>query len=108
MIMKDGIYFVKFSSSNDFGDGVVVVQNGVVNGGDYGFTYKGKIQNGEVTLTASQHDKSVVSVFGNINEYQIDLKATESNGGYSLVGTSPLAPGVSINAKAKFIGDLLT
>ncbi|WP_228268397.1 GrlR family regulatory protein [Acinetobacter ursingii] len=106
--MKDGIYFVKFASSNDSGDGIVVVNNGVVNGGDYGFTYKGKIVNDEVTLSASQHDKSVVSVFGNITEYQIDLKAIESNDGYDLTGTSSLAPGVTIKAKAKFIGNLLT
>lgn len=41
--MKDGIYFVHFKSNiQDFGTGTVVVQNKIINGGDFGFSYKGK------------------------------------------------------------------
>lgn len=106
--MKDGIYFVKFKSNiQDFGEGTVIVKNGVVNGGDYGFSYQGKVDNNQLKLSAKQHDKNVESVFGNITSYEIDLKINPSNNGYELIGKTDLAPGVVIQAHAKFIGDLL-
>ncbi|MCV5343099.1 negative regulator GrlR, partial [Escherichia coli] len=43
--MKNGIYFVTFSSNNhDVGQGTVVVKDNAINGGDFGFTYQGHIQ----------------------------------------------------------------
>ena len=106
--MKDGICFVKFKSNiQDFGEGTVIVKNGVVNGGDYGFSYQGKVDNNQLKLSAKQHDKSVESVFGNITSYEIDLNINPSNNGYELIGKTDLAPGVVIQAQAKFIGDLL-
>ncbi|ENU4316747.1 GrlR family regulatory protein [Acinetobacter baumannii] len=107
--MKDGIYFVKFKSNiQDFGDGTVVIKNGVVNGGDYGFTYQGKIDNNCLKLSAKQHDKNVTSVFGNITDYEIALDINPIGNDYELVGKTDLAPGVIIQVQAKFIGELLT
>jgi len=107
--MKDGIYFVKFKSNiQDSGDGIVVVKNGVVNGGDYGFTYQGKIDNNCLKLNAKQHDKSVASVFGNITNYEIALDINSIGNDYELVGKTDLAQGVVIQVQAKFIGELLT
>ncbi|WP_228711922.1 GrlR family regulatory protein [Acinetobacter sp. FDAARGOS_541] len=52
--MRDGIYFVKFKSTiQDFGEGTVVVKDGVVNGGDYGFTYRGRVENNLLKLNAN-------------------------------------------------------
>ncbi|EFO1861873.1 hypothetical protein DUZ28_23195 [Escherichia coli] len=49
--MKDGIYFVVFrSNQRDFGNGTVVVKNNAVNGGDFGFTYQGKIDGSQLIL----------------------------------------------------------
>lgn len=107
--MKDGIYFVKFKSTiQDFGEGTVVVSNGVVNGGDYGFTYQGKIDNNHIKLNAKQHDRNIESVFGNITSYEIVLNINPIENGYELVGKTDLAPGVIIQVQAKYIGDLLT
>ena len=62
--MKDGIYFVVFrSNQRDFGNGTVVVKNNAVNGGDFGFTYQGKIDGSQLILRVSQHDLNVTSVF---------------------------------------------
>lgn len=107
--MKDGIYFVVFKSNiQDFGDGTVVVRDGVVNGGDYGFSYQGKINNNSLKLNAKQHDKDVVSVFGDITSYELVLDIKPTDNGYDLVGKTDLVPGVVIQVEAKFIGDLLT
>ncbi|EPG7852124.1 negative regulator GrlR [Acinetobacter baumannii] len=106
--MKDGIYFVKFKSNiQDFGDGTVVVKNGVVNGGDYGFTYQGRIDDNCLKLSAKQHDKNVVSVFGNITDYEVVLDINSLGNDYELVGKTDLAPEVIIQVQAKFIGELL-
>ena len=43
--MRDGIYFVVFrSGQNDVGNGTVVVKDNKVNGGDFGFSYQGVVQ----------------------------------------------------------------
>ncbi|MFU9819489.1 GrlR family regulatory protein [Acinetobacter radioresistens] len=106
--MKDGIYYVKFKSNiQDFGDGTVIVQNKIINGGDYGFSYKGKIVGDEVKLDIQQHDQSVSSVMGEASKHDLYLKVQETANGYNLVGGSNFAPGVKIIVEAKFIGDLL-
>ena len=80
--MKDGIYFVVFrSNQRDFGNGTVVVKNNAVNGGDFGFTYQGKIDGSQLILRVSQHDLNVTSVVG--------------------------MPQMQISISAKYIGDLI-
>ena len=107
--MKDGIYFVKFKSNiQDFGNGTVVVKDGVINGGDYGFTYQGKVDDNCLRLSIKQHDKNVVSVFGNITNYEVALDINSVGNGYELVGKTDLAPEVIIQVQAKLIGELLT
>lgn len=106
--MKDGIYFVQFKSNiQDFGTGTVVVQNKIINGGDFGFSYKGKIEGDKVNLDIQQHDSSVSSVMGQASQHDLNLKIQETSNGYNLVGGSDFAPGVKITVEAKFIGDLL-
>ena len=106
--MKAGIYFVKFKSNiNDFGVGTIVVQDKTINGGDYGFSYKGKIVGDKINLDIQQHDKSVSSVMGQASQHDLDLNIHETSNGYNLTGGSNFAPGVKITIEAKFIGDLL-
>lgn len=106
--MKDGVYFVKFKSNiQDFGTGTVVVQNKTINGGDYGFSYKGKIEGDKVNLDIQQHDNTVSSVMGQASQHDLNLNIQETGNGYNLVGGSDFAPGVKIIVEAKFIGDLL-
>ncbi|AIL75969.1 GrlR family regulatory protein [Acinetobacter baumannii] len=106
--MKDGIYFVKFASDRDYGAGIVTIKNGIVNGGDHGFIYKGHVEGDKVNLVAKQHDSAVPSVFGNISEFDLNLVSIQTSDGYQLKGTTKLAPGSQINISAKFIGELLT
>ncbi|WP_436897706.1 GrlR family regulatory protein [Acinetobacter gyllenbergii] len=106
--MNNGIYFVNFRSNiADFGSGTVVVNNEVVNGGDYGFAYKGRIEGDNLTLRVSQHDSNVVSVMGGMGDFDLFLKIQPTGYGYHLEGETPIAPNVRIMGEAKFIGDLL-
>lgn len=105
--MKDGIYFVVFkSNSQDFGTGTVVVRDGTVNGGDFGYSYKGKIQNDSITLSIEKHNPQVTSVFGDINRFQLELNVGATHHGYMLKGGVNGLVGTEIVIDAKCIGDL--
>ncbi|MBE0148301.1 GrlR family regulatory protein [Serratia sp. PL7] len=106
--MKNGIYYVVFQSNNqDFGTGTVVVKDNKVNGGDYGFTYKGMADGNKVTLHVSQHDRNVTSVFGGVSAFNLDLVVNESGNNYVLKGTVAGMPSSLIQIQAKFIGDII-
>lgn len=106
--MKDGIYFVVFrSNQQDFGNGTVVVKNGTVNGGDYGFTYQGKIEGNQIVLRVFQHDLSATSVFPGVHNFELSLSLQESGRDYQLNGNVVGMPEMKISIGAKFIGDLL-
>lgn len=106
--MKDGIYFVVFKSGqNEVGNGTVVVKNDAVNGGDFGFTYRGNVDNGRLNLHVSQHDPRAQNVIPGLNEYSMDLDVREIAGGYNLHGNIAGVPNASLAVHAKFIGDLI-
>ncbi|ECY3258057.1 negative regulator GrlR [Salmonella enterica subsp. enterica serovar Alachua] len=106
--MKNGIYFVVFSSNeNDFGNGTVVVQNGVVNGGDFGFTYQGKVDGDHLNLHVYQHDPRVTAVFHGVSDFNLALTVHEQPQGYTLSGSVVGMPSTQIAIRAKFIGELL-
>ncbi|HCR1927256.1 TPA: negative regulator GrlR [Enterobacter roggenkampii] len=106
--MKDGIYFVVFrSGQNDVGNGTVVVKDDAVNGGDYGFTYKGRINDGKLKLHVSRHDPSARNVIAGLNDYVMDLSVRDIGGGYFLEGSIAGVQGASLAVQAKFIGDLV-
>nr|WP_318379414.1 GrlR family regulatory protein [uncultured Enterobacter sp.]DAL22046.1 MAG TPA_asm: negative regulator [Caudoviricetes sp.] len=106
--MKDGIYLVAFrSGQNDVGSGTVVVKDDAVNGGDYGFTYQGRIQDGKLNLHVSRHNPSAQNVIAGLNDYVMDLSVREIGDGYFLEGSIAGVPGASLAVQAKFIGNLI-
>ncbi|MFW0973706.1 GrlR family regulatory protein [Leclercia pneumoniae] len=106
--MKNGIYYVVFSSNHqDFGNGTVVVKDGVVNGGDFGFTYQGKVEGSVLNLHVFQHDPNVTAVFQGVNNFNLALSVNEIAGGYLLTGSVVGMSSAQIAIRAKFIGDLL-
>lgn len=105
--MKDGIYYVVFRSNNqDFGNGTVVVKDDVINGGDFGFTYKGGTAGDKVMLNVIQHDRAASSVFGDLTNFNLNLTINEVTSGYQLHGGVEGMPSAIIQINAKFIGDL--
>lgn len=106
--MKNGIYFVVFSSNQqDFGSGTVVVRDGVVNGGDFGFTYQGRQDGNKLTLHVFQHDPNVTAVFQGVNNFNLDLVVQDVGAGYQLVGSVVGMPSAQIAIRAKFIGEII-
>ncbi|EDX4489075.1 negative regulator GrlR [Salmonella enterica subsp. salamae] len=106
--MKDGIYFVVFrSNQRDFGNGTVVVKNDAVNGGDFGFTYQGKIEGNQLMLRVSQHDLSATSVFPGVKNFELSLSLQEQGRNYQLNGSVVGMPQMQISIGAKYIGDLI-
>ncbi|QCJ70459.1 negative regulator GrlR [Moellerella wisconsensis] len=105
--MKDGIYYVTFRSNmQDFGNGTVVVRNHEVNGGDFVYSYKGRVLANDVILQLEQHDKSVTSVFGDVGNFTLGLFTLTTPTGYILRGGVQGMPETMIEVEAKFIGDL--
>lgn len=106
--MKNGIYFVTFSSNNhDVGQGTVVVKDNAINGGDFGFTYQGHIQVDKLDLHVSQHNPQAVNVIQGVNNYTMEMSIEEKQGGYVLSGSVRGIPQARLTVKAKFIGDLV-
>ncbi len=106
--MKDGIYFVVFrSGQNDVGNGTVVVKDNAVNGGDFGFTYQGRIQDGILKLHVSRHNQAAQNVIAGLNDYVMELSVRDIADGYYLEGSIAGVPGASLAIQAKFIGKLV-
>jgi len=106
--MKDGIYFVVFKSGqNDVGNGTVVVKGDAVNGGDFGFTYQGRIAGGKLNLHVSRHNPNAQNVIAGLNEYVMELAIRDNGDGYYLDGNIAGVPGASLAVQAKFIGNLI-
>jgi len=105
--MKDGIFYVVFrNSGHGFGEGTVVINNNKVNGGDSNHTYSGHIKDNLVKLNVHKHRKSALSIFDQESNYRINLTFQESGFGLSLKGHVENNQDITIEADAKFIGEL--
>ena len=81
--MQNGIYHVRFSSSvGGAGEGLAVVKDGAVNGGDTGYLYLGQLaasgQTVSGNLQVQRWNPGTVSVFGPLGNFALDL-AGQSN-----------------------------
>jgi len=107
--MKDGIYFVRFSRDlQDFGEGIAVIQNNTVNGGDYVCTYKGKAASNKLDLHVTQHNPSVETIFGNIQDFILQLNIIPSEDGYQLSGTVKDNNNLQVAVSVRYLGEVLS
>lgn len=83
------------------------MKEGAVNGGDFGFTYQGRIQDGKLNLNVSRHNPSAQNVIAGLNDYVMDLSVRDIGDGYYLEGTIAGVPGANLAVQAKFIGGLI-
>lgn len=108
MAMQDGLYKVQFQTPRGIGFGVVVLQNGQLRGGDSMMYYRGTYtQNAdkfsaEVESNAHSHPPGMISVFGQ-DHVNISIAGTSSGNTAQLTGTSPQAPGVTLQATLTWI-----
>lgn len=83
--MKPGIYHVTFSSptSHISGEGLAVITDGAINGGDQGYLYTGKFTAADSVLssklTVKQWRANFSGVFGNLSGFDLDLKGRVSD-----------------------------
>ncbi|MFC0226918.1 GrlR family regulatory protein [Serratia aquatilis] len=106
--MNDGIYYVSFFSNNqDFGTGTIVVKDKKVNGGDYGFTYRGHVKGSVLTLHILQHDRGVSSFYAGMTSFHLILDIKKLGNDYVLQGGVEGMPSTGIKIQAKFIGDMV-
>jgi len=99
----DGLWIVQYEGTQGEGAGVVVLVQGRVLGGDYGYTYEGDYIVKEEWIAASIHVANflpnIASVLGYVGDFDLELKAPIQEhviqATLSLVGN----PGVSIAAK---------
>ncbi|HGA7339247.1 TPA: GrlR family regulatory protein [Salmonella enterica subsp. enterica serovar Saintpaul] len=107
--MKDGIYRVVFESSlPSFGEGIVVISDGKVHGGDIGFVCRGRLARPVMELSISQYDNELPSVLGMEGNYDLVLKYEKTGDNeYYFTGYVKGDESRVITANAVFITGLL-
>ncbi|MBU4388723.1 MAG: hypothetical protein KKB23_04205 [Proteobacteria bacterium] len=76
--MFDGLWTVEFISTiNQYGSGVLIVNGDKLLGGDDGYYYSGtwtiRGNTIEATIAVLKHNPNSISVFGNIDHFQLNL-----------------------------------
>jgi hypothetical protein len=107
--MKDGIYHVEFASAmGAAGDGLVVIKDGSINGGDGGYLYQGKLETPTPELLRGQlqvkrWNAGRVSVFGPLNDFVLDLSGHVANDSFTVNGGVPGHPGMKIKITGRML-----
>jgi hypothetical protein len=109
--MKNGLYGVVFSTPLGQGGGVAVFRDGRILGGDSMMSYVGdyEIKDGKVRATVAFKPHGAVipgmsPVFG-VERGTIVLTGPVTADRATLIGESPAAPGVKLDALVEFITD---
>ena len=111
--MINGIYHVKFSSSNHvFGEGLAFVNSEAVNGGDHGYLYLGRIASNGGSLSGRlqirRWNSAVASVFGALQSFDLDLTGTQnaSDRSFQVAGNVSGHPAQRITISGRFLSEL--
>ncbi|WP_095093985.1 GrlR family regulatory protein [Pseudomonas sp. Irchel 3A5] len=109
--MANGIFHVDFrASTGDHGDGLVVVKDGAVNGGDPNYLYQGKVPNEsgpfESNFTVRKWREGNTNVVG-LDDYTLLAKGQVNYeaGTIELEGAVVGAPQLTIQLKGRKIQD---
>ncbi len=112
--MREGIYRIVFiSMGGESGDGMVVVRNGQINGGDSCHTYQGTYHADENTgavessLVIARHSKPLSQVFGDAVEISLDLIGQFSSDEFEMSGHIVSSGGVTVNAYGRLLRDFV-
>lgn len=101
--MQNGIYHVRFSSSvGGAGEGLAVVKDGAVNGGDAGYLYLGQLMAAGQALSGQlqvqRWNPNTISVFGPLGNFALDLagEVSAANDGFTVSGGIAGQPNLKI------------
>ena len=103
--MLEGIYKVSFSSNDqDHGEGIVVIKNNAINGGDYGYVYKGLICDNTTKLSVEQWNPTSISVFGSLTKFNLELTfISKDQSSFTATGNIENAPQFEITIQGTML-----
>jgi hypothetical protein len=108
--MRDGLYKAHFQTPIGSGDGVVVLQDGKLRGGDSMIYYVGSYSQNDdqfaaqVTTNVHSRPPGMRSVFGR-DQANITVQGTTTGDTAQMTGTSPDAPGLTFQATLTRLSD---
>ena len=110
--MISGIYLVTFIADNNrFGEGIVVVKDGSVNGADATYLYRGHFDYYGDDIKASvevRHYRGPLNaVLGPLKQFNLSLSGKLSGDNFQVSGGIANMPGVSITITGSRIADLV-
>ncbi len=109
--MLKGLFHVHFAANdNNFGEGLVVVDKGYVNGGDYGYLYQGRFDyygnDLQATIEVKHYNGPPNSVMGPLREFTLNLSGKTTDSSFEVKGGIPDVPNISIKISGKKVADL--
>lgn len=87
--MKDGIYKLIFNTNvnkNGALDGIVVVQNGKINGGDYVCIYKGSVNGKTASVKSIPYNKNDTTAFNGHSVLDLEIQIEDHMSHYLFKG----------------------
>lgn len=109
--MKDGIYHTNFTSSLGItGDGLVVVKDGSVNGGDPAYLYTGTITSnsnwiaGQININ-KWNQAGNDSVFGATNNFDLAVQGNATDKNFTISGHMVGQPALKITIEGTFLSE---
>ena len=111
--MTYGIYYIIFKSYlGIIGDGLVVVDDGKVHGGDSRYLYRGTYQVAGTSIRAeiqvSYYRGTLKSVFGPLSKFDLTLSGNATDEAFTLSGHMPGRSQVALTIEGQKQSDLVT
>ncbi len=107
--MKDGIYKLIFNTNvnrNGQLDGIVVVKDEKINGGDYVCYYKGSVNGREASVKSTPHNKNDTTAFNGKEPLDLTLIMEEHGSHYLFKGHIKGDPSKIIHGQLNFLSAL--
>ncbi|HHR0680468.1 TPA: hypothetical protein ACS1FU_003078 [Klebsiella aerogenes] len=107
--MKNGIYKVIFNSNvnkNGNCDGIVTINDGHLNGGDYVCYYKGVFEGNNIKLNVVRHNPHDTTVFNGLDDVVLDLIVNEMAGGGVFNGKVVGKSELTISGSLQFLSEI--
>ena len=116
--IKNGLYGIHFQNAGvDFGSGVVSLRDGVLCGGDMGFSYQGRLEvvagdeervSVALCLQVKKWNPSIPSVIPGVNAYRLVVRGDyhPATATLALQGYPDAVPGVCLQIVAHHIDEL--
>ncbi|MCJ7777103.1 MAG: hypothetical protein MUP16_02165 [Sedimentisphaerales bacterium] len=109
--MLNGIYQVQFMANNkSFGMGLILIENGRVNGGDLSYIYQGRFDyygdDIQALIEVKHYSGPAISVMGPLQEFSLNLSGKQSGEIFEVAGGIPGVPELSIKIVGRKVAEI--